>query len=459
MTTTTRLAALSAAAGLVLALGACATPRTSGPHPAGAPSGDRAVNVAEPAAPGVPFPGCVDRDTFRGDPAVYRDEPRYGSPMDLVDEVRSWAAREPGFAEIWLDGDHHRWVHVGFTGDADLGALQDAAAAAFPGEGVVVVGLPHTPAELGSLASRVTAALHEAGATFSATSTSASSGVVSISGLAPEPAAFAVLEQFRGEPLCVDVLPEDSLVPDGAQPVRGEGWRLLGQERDAGEAYRTRVATDEEQLAELWDESGLGGAPGAVDWEREIVVWLGAVWGSGCPVRLDDVLVTGSTLHGQIVVPGWPHGCHDDANSHAFVVAVERDLLPAAPFQVQLTAEDPPPGAREERTDVDADLRAPGSRADAAQMRAGAAAPEPPLLADGHEGPVEPGSRYVWWPREGCADVVVGPLGSTLWRLADGEPEWREDSGTEVVLFPVDDILIVSSAQMEYVFVPSAGCD
>jgi hypothetical protein len=150
----------------------------------------------------------------------------------------------------------------------------------------------------------------------------------------------------------------------------GQGWRLPGHAQGAGEVYRTGVATTDEQLTALWRESGLGGEAPAVDWHTEIAVWFGAVYGGGCPVRLDGVVVDGATLHGQIVVPGSgpDSACAADARPHSFVVAVKRTLLPAGPFVVQLNATDPPPGAPKERTVVDVDLSAPGSTASAAQL-------------------------------------------------------------------------------------------
>lgn len=459
--TTTRRTAAAVAAALLLALSACATPRAAGPHPAGPPAtaGPPAAGDVAPGAAELPFPTCADIGTLRGDPAVYRDEPRYGNPMELVDAVRTWAEARTGFVEIWLDRDHHGWVHVGFAGDVDVAALQGEAEAEFTGEGVVVVELPHTETELHDVGTRVTTALRDAGATFAGWGPSAPSGLVGLHGLVPDPEAFATLEQFAGEPLCVDVLPADSLVPEGEQPTQGAGWRLLGHERDAGAPYRTGVATDEEQLTKLWRESGLDGAPGEVDWQREIVVWFGAVWGSGCPVRLDDVAVTGSTLHGQIVVPGWPQGCGADANAHAFVVAVERDMLPAAPFHVQLTALDPPPGAPEERTVVVVDLRAAGSRADAAALQPGTP-PEPIEIEDGHDSMPAGGGTYVWHPRPECAGVVIGPIDSSLWRLVD-DAVWLEEPGAQLWLVPLDDDgLVAASDQTDYVFVRTdSPCD
>ena len=106
-----------------------------------------------------------------------------------------------------------------------------------------------------------------------------------------------------------------------------------------------------------------GRAP-AVDFEREVAVWFGAVYGSSCPeLRMDDVVVDTDVglIYPLIVTLDAVMGCTDDANGHAYLVALDRDRLPARPFRIQLSADDPPLGATREITVVESDLRAPGS--------------------------------------------------------------------------------------------------
>ena len=442
------------ALGATLALAACAGP------PAPGPAGTRSTGTGTDGFAG--FPSCVGRTTIAADLSLYRDEPQYGNATELVDAVRQWASDQPGFEEMWLDRDHNGWVTVGFHGaDSDIAALQQQVAAQFPGEGVVVVAVPYTLAELQALMDRVMPALAAAGATpDGGLSLDVPRGVLGLSGVPASPEAEDALRQFAGEPLCVDTVDASDIVPVGDQPTEGAGWRLLGHAAGAGEPYRTGVATTADQLAALWQASGLEGDAPDVDWRAEIVVWFGAVYGSGCLVRLDGVVVGGATLHGEIVVPGSgpSTACNEDANPHSFVVAVERTVLPAGPFVVQLAASDPPPGAPEERTVVDVDLSAPGSTATDGQLH-----PDPeagpqqgPLIEDGYERMPEAGARYVWHPRPQCSGIVLGPFDGTLWRLADGEAEWTEADGQEVRFYPLDDRkLVVSSSAMDYIFVPA----
>lgn len=128
----------------------------------------------------------------------------------------------------------------------------------------------------------------------------------------------------------------------GEQPTAGSGWRLLGDGL-SGSAYRTGVATTPDQLETLWEKAGLDGEPPSLDFATEIGVWFGAVYSTDCPVRLDGVDVTGRVLHADIVLQGYPGDCSDDANPHAYVVAVERTML------------------LEERTVVEVDLSEPGA--------------------------------------------------------------------------------------------------
>ncbi len=373
---------------LAIVLTACAGPSASGP-----------AGAAENGYAG--FPSCADAATITADAALYRDEPQYGNPMDLIDRVRAWASTKAGFADLWLDRDHHGWVTVGFHGDhVDVAALQDEVATQFPGEGVVVVAVPYTLADLQALMDRVMPALAAADATpTGGVALDVPRGLLSVSGVPASPKAQDALRQFAGEPLCVDAVDASAFVPEGDQPTEGQGWRLLGHAEGAGEVYRTAVATTDTQLAALWQESGLGGEVPAVDWKAEIVVWFGAVYGSSCPVRLDGVVVDGTTLHGQIVVPGSGPvtACTADAIPHSFVVAVDRTLLPAGPFVVQLTGTDPPPGAPRERTVVDADLSVPGSTAPTGQLHLDPdCRPHPgPLIDDGHDRAPNSGARYV----------------------------------------------------------------
>ncbi len=337
------------------------------------------VPVPEPAAPiETSFPMCSDIEYRRAPDAAYRDSPIYVANEQPVEEVMAWAQQQPGYVTIWVDRERNGWITVAFT--QDVGLRTEELAAEFPGVGVVAVEVDWTEAELADLQDRVTDVLRSEGWSFGS-GRGVARGYVSaeIGVLSPE--RLAVLEEhFAGERLCVSGIDPSEAIPDGPQPEAGEGWRLLGAERDAGRPYRTAIAWDEDSYAALWGATGIEGEAPDVDFESEVVVWFGAVYGSSCPgLRLDDVIfdLERSVVHGEIVLPSSVGpACTSDALPHAFVVALERSRLPQAPFSIQLSAEGPPAGAPEERTIVDADLRAPGSVAAPGSISQGVYDPE-----------------------------------------------------------------------------------
>jgi hypothetical protein len=152
--------------------------------------------------------------------------------------------------------------------------------------------------------------------------------------------------------MCVEgALPAD-VVPEGPQPTEGDGWRLLADEPGVGVPYDTGVATSEQELDALWAEIGIPSAPPDIDFEREVVVWFGpAVSGSCDDIRMDDV-VLGDEVYPVIVLPGGMRGCTDDANPHAYVVAIERVRIPAR-FTITLGEQTPDACCPEARTEVE----------------------------------------------------------------------------------------------------------
>jgi hypothetical protein len=288
----------------------------------------------------------------------------------------------------------------------------------FPDVGVVAIAVEHTDEELAALQDRVGEALEPHGWSVGIGSGNAKHLVTVNLGVLSEE-RLAALDDFRGEPICVEGLDPSEAVADGPQLQSGEGWRLLGEDL-VGTAYRTGVATDAEQYAELWSLSALEGSAPDVDFETEIVVWFGAVYGSSCPIRLDDVVIdTDRTLlYGDFVFPGNPAVCTSDARPHSYVVAIERSALPAGPFSIQLDGEDPPRGAPEERTVVSADLSTPGAVATADQIGPDPAlhdaADDPYTIESG--GIIEPDYPAAFRFPAACGAHFLGTINGVLWQ-------------------------------------------
>lgn len=450
-------------AALLLVLAGCGQTTAPGGDGPAAPGPGAATGGTVPGTTGAfvaGVPPCDDVPPIRAEESAYRESPAYGNADGMREEVLQWAQGQRGFSELWLDRERNGWITVGFTG-VELEPLEAEVAERWPEEGVVVVEMPHSAGELEALQRRVHDAMTEAGARIGSTAAYPDRGVVGVGVGVLTPEKVQVLEGFAGEPLCLDGAIDPAAAPtDGPQPEAGEGWRLLGED-ERGEVYRTGVASTDEQLEQLWAEADLGGAAPEVDWEREIAVWFGAVYGTGCPVRLDGVVVTGDLLHAELSSEREIYACPDDANPHAFVVAVERTLLPEGPFRVQLEAREPFGGAPEERTVVSVDLSTAASTAsdDEIGLDEELMGPrETPLVEDGDALTPDQTVRYVYRAPEGCQTPVLGPFADGVrWRLADQESPWTVEEDDEIHLYPMapeDRLLLVSGPQMDWSFVP-----
>jgi hypothetical protein len=212
-----------------------------------------------------------------------------------------------------------------------------------------------------------------------------------------------------------------------------------------GKTYRTGIAWDGPSLRRLWQRSGLPGDPPPVDLEREVAVWFAHVYGSSCPnQRLDDVVVdhAQALLYPLIVDPDAPLFCTDDANPFAFVVAVEREKLPTAPFIIQLGPEDPPVGAPRERTVVEADLSQPGAVAGPGDVHRDREHRQENVVTTG--GVIEPGYAQPYRFDVRCGIEWLGEVNGIQWRADLAEGDRREVPGAWLPLVDPDGTLEVS---------------
>lgn len=350
--------------------GPAAAPPGSGASPSTAPTEQHAADA---------LPMC---DDVRGPEAAadwYRDATiaMEGEESPGFVTITNWARRQPGFEELWIDrANHNGWLTLAFSHDAEA-RQHDLIAAGFADNKVVAVGVPWTMAQMEDLRQRVFDLLRLRVRPFGA-SFYPQLGIVraEIYFLKPD-VVEALNSQFAGQPVCIEGV-DPSLAPsEGSQQTAGDGWRLLADQDHSGEPYRTAVAYDEASYAELWAAAGVDGERPAVDFRSEIVLWFGAVHGSSCPrMRLDGVVVEPDRrlVHAELTYLDYGV-CTMDAIGHAYVVTLERSLLPEGPFAIQLGAEDPPAGVPEERTIVHVDLSSPGSIAEPDDISRGGAIP------------------------------------------------------------------------------------
>lgn len=247
---------------------------------------------------------------------------------------------------------------------------------------------------------------------------------------------------------------------DIEQPQFGEGWRLLGEGRDVGEAGRTAVATTDDQLERLWREAGLSGGVPEVDWDSEIAVWFGAIWSTGREIRLTDLVVEDDTVYPLTPALEPDQTWADDARPHSFVVAVARSVLPdQVPLNVQLNAEPLGYGWPHERTVVEVNLAVPGSTATDEQLHddPGLTPEIPTTVEDG--GSIPLGQKVLYWFTPGeCGWERLGTFDGQEWRLA-------EDSSPPDNLPPVEgdawltrldeERILYSIPETELIYVPA----
>ena len=382
---------------------------TDGAH--GAPIGS-----ASETAPrmGVGVPRCDDIDFISAPAERYRDAPIYVANEQPIEEVQRWASGQPGFEELWIDRDHLGWITVAFSTDA--AARQADLERVFADVGVVAVEVDWKRAELEQLQQRI---MDELGPLFGPSSgISVQQGVVSIGvGVLTDERLAAIEERFGDQPICVEGIDPADAPAGGPQAPEGDGWRLLVDEPGVGQPYRTGIASDPASYRQLWAVIGLQGEPPAVDFESEVVIWFGAVYGSSCPgLRLDDVVVDldRSLVHAEIVLVDPPSACTADANPRAYVVALQRSKLPSGPIAIQLGADDPPAGAPEERTLVDTDLSQPGAVAGPGEVHGDPSLPEPFVNESGAI--VEPGFPAPYRLSVHCGVEWLGYVNDTAWR-------------------------------------------
>jgi hypothetical protein len=419
------------------------------------------------------FPRCADVTPISAPAAWYRDSPIYIANEMPVEAVQSWANGRPGFEELWIDRQHQGWITVGFSVDPE--PLQAELEREFPGVGVVAVRVDRTTAELDALQQRVSQ--HLRGHFDIVTYSQIDRGIVGVGlGVLSDDRLALLEDAFAGEPICVEGADPADVPKPGPQGPAGDGWRLLA-DRLEGDVYRTGIAWDDASLAELWRDIPLEVELPTVDFASEVVIWFGAVYGSSCPdLRLDAVTFDDprKLIYADIVNLDALNACTSDARPHAYVVAVDRSRLPGPPFGIQLGESDPPSGAPEERTIVDADLRIPGSVAARGQVHADPRLPAPQIEESGTF--FEPDFPGQYRLHVHCGIEWLGEINNITWRteVPAGAvdfvpPQWEplvaeESIVVDVLLETGDPPTVTATANgFEIVYVPATedapGCD
>ena len=371
------------------------------------------------AASAEALPVCDEVAPITAPAEYYRDSPIYVANEMPADKLRVWASGKPGFQVLWIDRDRNGWLTLAFSQDA--AARQAELETEFQDVGAVAVQVDWTMAQLEQLQRRVREQLGPEVAV--GTSLSVTKGLVDVYiGALTDERMAAVEAAFAGERICLDGADPADVPSEGPQQQAGDGWRLLADADGVGPAYRTGIAYDEASYAELWSTAELASDRPAVDFQSQVAIWFGVVTGSICPpIRLDDVIVDrqSALVYPEIVQVGFG-GCTDDIHPHAYVVALERSLLPAAPFSLQLGPDHVLP---EERTVIEVDLSQPGAIARPGDVDRDRSPREPEPNGPGTI--VEPGYAFRYRQSTHCGLQWLGPINDVYWRTAEADSsEW-----------------------------------
>jgi hypothetical protein len=386
--------------------------------------GGDVIGVPEETSRSLPM--CEELPVVVAPEGLYRDRPVYVGNEMPIEEVQAWASSQAGFETLWIDRDHNGWLTLAFSeGASDRQADVERL---FPDDGVVVVEVDWKMAALEELQRSLPGRFEQGFVQTSGISVTRGVVSVGIGALTPERIAIAEAE-LAGEPVCLEGIDPELVPSPGPQPQAGDGWRLLADEK-TGHAYRTGFASDRADLETLWREAGISAPLPEVDFESEVVIWFGAVYGSSCPnLRMDDVVIADGTVYPVIVDVDASMSCTADANPHAYVVAVERSVLPADGFVIRLQADAPAPGVVDQQTTVIGDATIPGAYVAGIRDEV-PADPGLPTVESG--GVIEPGYPWMYRAYVHCGVEWLGEINGVQWRADVAEnpieflpEEWR----------------------------------
>lgn len=122
----------------------------------------------------------------------------------------------------------------------------------------------------------------------------------------------------------------------------GEAVRILATDvrTDFGSPFAVAAATDAAEWDELWGQLGLHIAQPRVDFERELVLFLGMAGSSSCPERFERLVVDDtSRVYAEWAPPPGNQPCTDDLAAQGLLLAITRTELPGEPFAFSLRAQ------------------------------------------------------------------------------------------------------------------------
>jgi hypothetical protein len=123
---------------------------------------------------------------------------------------------------------------------------------------------------------------------------------------------------------------------DGSrQPTSGPGWRILGYQRGVAGKQDVVLITSQEALNSAWDRLLISSDPPGLP-SRAMTFWITATGTFGCPAHFaglqPDPAATTVVVTFTLAITS---GCDTMRVPDSFLLAIDRDRLPAGPFQLK----------------------------------------------------------------------------------------------------------------------------
>ncbi|MDQ3938540.1 MAG: hypothetical protein M3253_07645 [Chloroflexota bacterium] len=123
------------------------------------------------------------------------------------------------------------------------------------------------------------------------------------------------------------------------QSPAGYPLRILATDLSSAteEPFSVGAATNQDDYDELWQRIGGTPPPLAVNFERQVVLFLGMAGSSSCPERFAGLAIDATSRVYAEWAPQPPNRpCTDDLAPQGTLLAVARSALPAEPFLLSL---------------------------------------------------------------------------------------------------------------------------
>jgi hypothetical protein len=119
---------------------------------------------------------------------------------------------------------------------------------------------------------------------------------------------------------------------DGSrQPTSGPGWRILGYQRGVAGPSQAAVIGTQAALDAAWDRMLIRTPPAQLPADAT-TFWVTATGTLGCPAHLAGVRGDGTSI-AAVFTLALTFGCDALKVPDSFLVAVDRNRLPAAPYR------------------------------------------------------------------------------------------------------------------------------